>query len=209
MKGATPKRRSCIARRSKWRGECWDPQDKLIRSDQQHLAIDLAYEGKYSDAEKVFREVLEIDRRTLGSDHPDVLSDMNNLGSHAAARGKVRRGGETVSRFASGQTPGVRAGASRNTNVHGKPGVGPAKREALRRGGENVPRHARNQAPDGLVRNIVPRWSPWETWPNTLTRKASTRRPSNWSGRHSKRNGEHWGRSIPIPWSPCMVWVNS
>ena len=43
------------------------------------LAIALAYEGKYSDSEKIFREVLETDRSTLGFDHPEVLGDMNNL----------------------------------------------------------------------------------------------------------------------------------
>ena len=44
-----------------------------------NLAIDLAYEGKYADAEKAFREVLEIDRGAYGSDHPKVLRDLNNL----------------------------------------------------------------------------------------------------------------------------------
>jgi hypothetical protein len=39
------------------------------------------YEGKYSDAESAFREVLETDKRTLGPDHPTLLDDMNNLGN--------------------------------------------------------------------------------------------------------------------------------
>ncbi len=54
-------------------------KDSLTSSATKRLAVDLAYEGKYPEAEQLFRQELEMDRLVYGSDHPQVLNDMNNL----------------------------------------------------------------------------------------------------------------------------------
>ncbi|MBV8570403.1 MAG: serine/threonine protein kinase [Acidobacteriaceae bacterium] len=68
------------------------PHDRGVRRRAMRgLAIDLAYEGKLAESERVLRELLESDRRALGRDHPDVLADMNNL---AAALQREEKWGE-------------------------------------------------------------------------------------------------------------------
>jgi non-specific serine/threonine protein kinase/serine/threonine-protein kinase len=41
----------------------------------------LSHEGREAEAEKLYRQTLEIRRRTLGPDHPDTLASMMNLGN--------------------------------------------------------------------------------------------------------------------------------
>ncbi len=53
----------------------------MYKKSLQDMAIVSAYQGKYPDAEKAFREVLEVDRNTLGPDHPNVTRDIGNLAS--------------------------------------------------------------------------------------------------------------------------------
>src|ERR1035438_8552798 len=43
------------------------------------LATALDDEGRYAEAEKLYRETLDIQRRVLGTEHPDTLRSMNNL----------------------------------------------------------------------------------------------------------------------------------
>lgn len=57
------------------------PQDQQTTSAARSLAIDFAYQNKYPEAEKAFREVLEMQRKALGSDAPVVLEDIGNLAS--------------------------------------------------------------------------------------------------------------------------------
>jgi non-specific serine/threonine protein kinase/serine/threonine-protein kinase len=44
-----------------------------------NLANVYQYEGKYAQAEALFRQTLEIRRRVLGPEHPDTLGSMVNL----------------------------------------------------------------------------------------------------------------------------------
>ena len=44
------------------------------------LARELQTQGKYDEAEPLCREVLEVERDTLGNRHPDTLGSINNLG---------------------------------------------------------------------------------------------------------------------------------
>jgi eukaryotic-like serine/threonine-protein kinase len=52
---------------------------ELARQAQTNLAINLAYQGKFADAEKSFRAVYEIVRKLSGPDHPDTLNAQNNV----------------------------------------------------------------------------------------------------------------------------------
>jgi len=56
-------------------------RDDLTRQIQTSLAINLAYQGKFAEAEKSFRAVYEIVRKTLGPDHPSTLRSLGNIGS--------------------------------------------------------------------------------------------------------------------------------
>jgi len=47
--------------------------------------------GRHSDAEPVYNQALEIDQKTLGPDHPDVATDLNNLAEAYRARANSRR----------------------------------------------------------------------------------------------------------------------
>ena len=44
------------------------------------LAYELQAQGKFDEAEPLYRELLEMSRETLGDRHPDTLECMNNLG---------------------------------------------------------------------------------------------------------------------------------
>jgi tetratricopeptide (TPR) repeat protein len=43
------------------------------------LALTLAYQGRYTEAEKLYREAADINSRVLGNDHPQTVQSMNNL----------------------------------------------------------------------------------------------------------------------------------
>ena len=45
------------------------------------LASELQAQGKYDEAEPLYRELLEVSRETYGSRHPNTLASINNLGS--------------------------------------------------------------------------------------------------------------------------------
>jgi pentatricopeptide repeat protein len=53
----------------------------------QNLANAYSKQGRYAEAEKLYEETLEIERRVLGQDHPDTLASMYNLACVAARRG--------------------------------------------------------------------------------------------------------------------------
>jgi tetratricopeptide (TPR) repeat protein len=53
-----------------------------------NLAVLYRLRGKYAQAEPLYTEVIEIDRRVLGEDHPDTLRSMNNLAVLYNSQGK-------------------------------------------------------------------------------------------------------------------------
>jgi eukaryotic-like serine/threonine-protein kinase len=52
-----------------------------------NLAITLNDENRHSEAEKIYREALDVERRVLGPEHPDTLGTMNNLANTLQAEG--------------------------------------------------------------------------------------------------------------------------
>ena len=59
-----------------------------MRSDYNNLAVLLKDQGKYAEAEPLFRRAIEIDEKALGKDHPDVANDYNNLAGLLQDQGK-------------------------------------------------------------------------------------------------------------------------
>ena len=57
--------------------------DKLSRRNcgLHHYAVFLANQGKYDDAESLYKRALTIREEVLGPRHPDVASKLNNLAS--------------------------------------------------------------------------------------------------------------------------------
>ena len=53
------------------------------------LATELQNQGKYDEAEPLFREALEVDRETLGNRHPNTLAAISNLGGLLHAKGDL------------------------------------------------------------------------------------------------------------------------
>ena len=53
------------------------------------LAKELHAQGKFDEAEPLFREALEVSRETLGSRHPNTLASVNNLGTLLKAKGDL------------------------------------------------------------------------------------------------------------------------
>ena len=53
-----------------------------------NLAESLSKQGKYVDAERIEREVLEGRKRVLGAEHPDTLASANNLATSLSRQGK-------------------------------------------------------------------------------------------------------------------------
>jgi len=45
-------------------------------------------QGKYLEAEQMYREVVEVRERVQGKEHPDTLTSMNNLATVLSDQGK-------------------------------------------------------------------------------------------------------------------------
>jgi tetratricopeptide (TPR) repeat protein len=50
-------------------------------------------EGKYAEAEPPYKRALDIDEQALGSDHPRVATDLNNLAQLYNKQGKYSEAG--------------------------------------------------------------------------------------------------------------------
>ena len=53
--------------------------------DLNNLALVYGDQGKYSEAEGLFKRALVIREQALGTSHPDVGQTLNNLGSLSSA----------------------------------------------------------------------------------------------------------------------------
>ena len=54
-------------------------EERAVSLLQNNLALLLQDQGKLSEAETLYREALEVKRRTLGATHPSTLTSINNL----------------------------------------------------------------------------------------------------------------------------------
>ena len=71
-----------------------------------NIAASYSTLGKYSEAERLYRQVVEREEEVLGKDHPDTLNSQNNLAIAFYGQGKHKEaeqlddGGLRTSRFA-------------------------------------------------------------------------------------------------------------
>ncbi len=78
--------------------EGFRPQDSRLAATLNNLAELYRTQGRYAEAEPLYRRALAIDEKALGSDHPNVATDLNNLallyhnqGKHAEAEPLYKR----------------------------------------------------------------------------------------------------------------------
>jgi len=61
---------------------------------QDRLASVAQDQGRYEEAEELFRQALEIDEKTIGRDHPDYSTRLNNLAVAVRAQGRYEEAEE-------------------------------------------------------------------------------------------------------------------
>jgi hypothetical protein len=76
-------------------GEGWWPRAREQAEESaerlwaaSNLAECRRHDGKYVKAERINREVLGVQRRVLGEEHPEMLSSANNLAISLSDQGK-------------------------------------------------------------------------------------------------------------------------
>ena len=101
-----------------------------------NLAMSLAAQGKYAEAERIEREVHEAEKRVLGAEHPHTLSSANNLASSLSNQGK-HADAERIRREVLGARKRVLGAEHPNTLKHtdgcGQSGYVPLKVRQTRR----------------------------------------------------------------------------
>ena len=78
-----------------------------------NLAIVYAMQGKNAQAEPLYSQTLEIDRRVLGPEHPETLIAMSNLANIYTSEGKYAQA-EALYRQTGDQAPRTGGRASRH-----------------------------------------------------------------------------------------------
>jgi tetratricopeptide (TPR) repeat protein len=61
------------------RGRVLGPEHPDTLTCMHDLAVSISRQGRYEDAEKLYRELLEIKRRSLGEAHPETLEAVRDL----------------------------------------------------------------------------------------------------------------------------------
>jgi tetratricopeptide (TPR) repeat protein len=74
------RRRSYSAMRSKSHADGWAPKIVARWSRWETWPDVLTDEGRYAEAEQLFRQTLDAKRRTLGPQHPSTLNALDGLG---------------------------------------------------------------------------------------------------------------------------------
>lgn len=64
------------------------PRDKEWMSTMKHIAFEHYAQGRMSDAESVMTDMLQLQKRLIGPDHPRTLSTRHNLAAACHAQGK-------------------------------------------------------------------------------------------------------------------------
>ena len=75
-----------------------------------NLALVYGAQGKYGEAEELFKRALAIREKALGASHPDVGQSLNNLANVYRDQGKYSEArGSTSARWRSGSKRSVQA----------------------------------------------------------------------------------------------------
>ena len=62
--------------------------DVILAATLNNLAERYKEEGRYADAEPLYKRALAIREKALGPDHPDVAQSLNNLADLYTAQGR-------------------------------------------------------------------------------------------------------------------------
>ncbi len=68
--------------------EAFGPDDVRLATSLNNLALLYKAQGRYAEAEPLYKRSLAIDEKALGPEHPDVATSLNNLAELYRARGK-------------------------------------------------------------------------------------------------------------------------
>jgi len=60
------------------------------------LGLVLQFQGKYEEAEALFRDVFDVKRKKLGAEHPDTVATLKRLDKVLQDQGKGNPGGTTL-----------------------------------------------------------------------------------------------------------------
>ena len=72
-------------------GEKFGPEDSRLATSLNNLALVYQAQGKYAEAEPLFKRALAIQEKALGPEHPDVATCLQN---YADLLRKMNRGEE-------------------------------------------------------------------------------------------------------------------
>ena len=125
------------------RGAGDPPEDARARSSpvtansMSNLGRVLDLQGKYAEAEKMYREALAVREKALGRDHPDIATNLNNLAKVMQDLGKDESIGVSEARAR------ARAGGSVGATDRDREPVPPrARRSRTAASGASIPRRA-------------------------------------------------------------------
>jgi hypothetical protein len=75
--------------RSRVAGQAAESAERL--KAESNLAHSLVHQGKYVEAEPMFRRLHEVEMRVLGAEHPNTLTTASDLASSLSYQGQIRR----------------------------------------------------------------------------------------------------------------------
>ena len=67
------------------------PDHPNVATSLNNLAVLYKTQGRYADAEPLYKRSLAIREKALGPDHPDVATSLNNLAALYKNSGPLRR----------------------------------------------------------------------------------------------------------------------
>ena len=152
-------------------------------------------QGRYAEAEPLYRRSLAIREKALGPEHPDVGAALNNLAVLYRAQGRYAEAEPLYQAQPRHPREGAGARASRRRHVAQQPGRAVPGPGPLRRGRAALPaqpRHPREGAGARAPRRGHRRST---TWPSCTRPRAATPRPSRSSGAASPSARRRWGRA--------------
>ena len=204
--GALRSARAATARPSRstaarWRraSGCSAPSIPTRSRSVNNLAGLYGRQGRYGEAEPLYRRALEASERVLGPEHPDTLTQRQQPGGALRAPGPLRRGRAALPPGAGGERARARPRASRHARHPRQPRRPAGAHWPLRRGAARAARArpasravARHRGPHHPRRRHAAA--------GAAARRASTRtRPSAWRSRIPRR------RAPPSPPTWCCA----
>ena len=162
-------------------------------------------QGKYAEAEPLYRNALAIRRRVLGEDHPDTATSYNNLALPPRGQGKyaeaepLYRKALAIRRGVLGEDHPDTAPSYNNLAFYLRP------RASTPRPSRSSARRWRSAAAS-WARTTPTRPPATTTWPASSRPRASTPRPSRSTARRWRSAAASWARTTPTRPPATTTW---